>query len=60
VEAPNPEADREKREDIGDVFRQVAAGVTVLESRATGELPAAEVIMLALAPAWLEPQQPPR
>jgi hypothetical protein len=44
------EADRMKREDIGDMLRQVAAGVTLLEGRMTGERKATEVIMLALAP----------
>ncbi len=45
------EADRVKRDDIGDMFRQVAAGVTLLEGRMTGKRQATEVIMLALAPA---------
>ncbi len=41
------EADDLQRKDIGDMFRQVAAGITLLERRATGELQAPEVIMLA-------------
>jgi hypothetical protein len=45
------EADGRDRKDIGDMFRQVAAGITLLEYRATGELHATEVIMLALEPS---------
>jgi len=45
------EADRLQRDDIGDMFRRVAAGVTLLEGRMTGKEEATEVIMLALAPA---------
>jgi hypothetical protein len=52
------EADRMKREDIGDMLRQVAAGVTLLEGRMTGERKATEVIMLALAPASPEAPAP--
>ena len=36
-----------QRQDIGDMFRRIAAGITLLERRSTGELQAAEVIMLA-------------
>jgi hypothetical protein len=42
------EADGLERKDIGDMFRQVAAGITLLERRAAGKLRASEVIMLAL------------
>jgi hypothetical protein len=42
------EADGMDRTDIGDLFRQVAAGITLLERRAAGQWPAFEVIMLAV------------
>jgi hypothetical protein len=42
------EADGMERKDIGDQFRQLAAGITLLQYRATGERPAIEVIMLAV------------
>ena len=41
------EADGMERNDIGDMFRQLAAGITLLEYRATGKQPPCEVIMLA-------------
>jgi NACHT domain len=41
------QADGRKRPDIGNIFRQVAAEITVLELRATHEGRAPEVIMLA-------------
>jgi hypothetical protein len=43
------EADGMEREDIGHQYRQLAAGITLLQRRAAGNLPAAEVIMLAVA-----------
>jgi hypothetical protein len=52
------EADRLKRDAIGDMFRRVAAGITLLEGRRTGERTASEVIMLALAPASSYAQAP--
>jgi hypothetical protein len=42
------EADEMERTDIGDMFRQLAAGITLLERRATDQWPASEIIMLAL------------
>jgi hypothetical protein len=42
------EADEMDRRDIGDMFRHVAAGITLLGRRATGQWPAPEVIMLAI------------
>jgi hypothetical protein len=42
------EADGMKRADIGDMFRQVAEGITLLEQRATDAWNAPEVIMLAV------------
>jgi hypothetical protein len=42
------EADGMERTDIGDMFRQVAAGITLLERRATNQWPASETIMLAV------------
>jgi hypothetical protein len=52
------EADRVHRQDIGDLFRQVAFGVTFLQGRMNGQQPAPEVIMLTLAPASSEPRTP--
>ena len=45
------EADGIERKDIGDMFRQVAAGITLLQHRATGPHSATEVIMLAVEQA---------
>jgi hypothetical protein len=42
------EADGVDREKIGDMFREVAAGITLLEHRAMGARQPAEVIMLAV------------
>jgi RecA/RadA recombinase len=42
------EADVMKLKEIGDMFRQVAAGITLLERRMAGERQAFEVIMLAV------------
>jgi hypothetical protein len=42
------EADDMVRHDIGDQFRQVAAGITLLERRVTGKQQAVEMIMLAV------------
>jgi hypothetical protein len=42
------EADGMERTDIGDMFRRLAAGITLLEHRATDQRPASEIIMLAL------------
>jgi hypothetical protein len=42
------EADGMERTNIGDMFRQVAAGITLLERRATDQCPASETIMLAV------------
>lgn len=50
------EADAIQPKDIGDMFRQVAAGITVLEHRATGQQWPPEVIMLAVE---LDPWRPP-
>lgn len=36
------------REDIGEQFRRLAGGITLLQRRATGEQEAVEVIMLAI------------
>jgi hypothetical protein len=41
------EADDLGHKEIGDMFREVAVGITWLQKRASGDLPAAEVIMLA-------------
>jgi hypothetical protein len=41
------EADDLGRKEIGDMFREVAVGITWLQKRACGDLPATEVIMLA-------------
>jgi hypothetical protein len=41
------EADDLGHKEIGDMFREVAAGITWLQKRASGELPATEVIMPA-------------
>jgi hypothetical protein len=41
------EADGMARKDIGDQFRQLAAGITLLQRRAAGERQATEVIMLS-------------
>lgn len=42
------EADGVERENVGDMFRQLAAGITLLEQRAMDIRQAAEVIMLAV------------
>ncbi len=42
------EADETEHTDIGDMFRRIAAGITLLEYRATDQWPASEIIMLAL------------
>jgi NACHT domain len=44
------EGDDLQRKDIGDRFRHVAMGITWLQKRACGDLPATEVIMLAVDP----------
>jgi hypothetical protein len=36
------------RKDIGDLFRDIAAGITWLEQRHSGKVAATEVIMLAV------------
>jgi hypothetical protein len=54
------EADAVKCRNIGDMFRQLAAGITLLEYRATGELRAAEVIMLAVERSTLKAELPIR
>jgi hypothetical protein len=43
------EADQAKRQDLGDQCRRIAAGITILQVRASGERPCPEVILLALA-----------
>src|ERR1700677_926896 len=42
------EADGKGREDLGDTFRQLAAGITLLEQRRSGRVSATEVILLAV------------
>jgi hypothetical protein len=42
------EMDALEHRDVGDQFRDVAAGITWLEQRASGKLPATEVLMLAV------------
>lgn len=42
------EADRMERKNIGDQFRQVAAGITLLQHQATDKRQANEVVMLAV------------
>ncbi len=42
------EADVRKANQLGDTFREIAAGVTLLERRATGKAVPTETIMLAL------------
>lgn len=42
------ESDMLGREDIGGLFRRVAAGITLLEQRRTGQRQATEVILLAV------------
>jgi hypothetical protein len=42
------EMDALEHRDVGDQFRYVAAGITWLERRASGKLPATEVLMLAV------------
>ena len=42
------EADGMERQDIGDQFRQVAAGITFLQHRMAAKRQATEVIMLAV------------
>jgi len=42
------ESDAMQRADIGDLFRQVAAGITLLEYRGAEQGTASEVIMLAV------------
>jgi hypothetical protein len=42
------EADDVERTDIGDQFRHLAAGITLLQRRATDGQQASEVIMLAV------------
>jgi hypothetical protein len=37
-----------ERTAIGDMFRQLAAGITLLERRATDQWQTSEIIMLAL------------
>ncbi|MGH3695748.1 MAG: NACHT domain-containing protein [Pseudonocardiaceae bacterium] len=45
------EADARKANQLGDTFREIAAGVTLLERRATGKAVPTETIMLALTGA---------
>ena len=49
-----------RHQDIGDKFRRIAAGITLLERRSTGELQAAEVIMLAAERSSFEAGPPVR
>jgi hypothetical protein len=42
------EADARKANQLGDTFREIAAGVTFLERRATGKAVPTETIMLAI------------
>jgi hypothetical protein len=42
------EADGMERKDIGGQFRQVAAGITLLQHQATDKRQADEVVMLAV------------
>ncbi|MGH3916672.1 MAG: hypothetical protein ACRDTC_25150, partial [Pseudonocardiaceae bacterium] len=43
------EADTRKADQLGDTFREIAAGVTLLERRATGQANPTETIMLAVS-----------
>jgi hypothetical protein len=54
------EADAMERTDIGEMFRQVAAGITLLERRAADQWPASEVIMLAVEQSPLDTPEPVR
>jgi hypothetical protein len=40
------EADLHENPDVGDIYRRIAAGITLLERRATGLSPATETILL--------------
>jgi hypothetical protein len=42
------EADGLDRSEVGDMFREIAAGITLLELRYTDQRPATEVILLAI------------
>ena len=42
------EADSLNQHELGDKFREIAAGVTLLERRASGDNPATEMILLAI------------
>jgi hypothetical protein len=42
------EADSLGPHELGDTFREIAAGVTLLERRASGDHPATEMILLAI------------
>jgi hypothetical protein len=42
------EADAREANQLGDTFRELAAGVTLLERRATGQAVPTETIMLAV------------
>jgi NACHT domain len=44
---------------IGDMFRRVAAGITLLEHRTAGRLPTSEVIMLAVENPAFDTAPPP-
>ena len=43
------EADVRDANQLGDTFREIAAGVTLLERRANGQTPPTETIILAIA-----------
>jgi hypothetical protein len=42
------EADARDANQLGDTFREIAAGVTLLERRASGQAPPTETIILAV------------
>jgi hypothetical protein len=54
------EADGIEHKDIGDMFRQVAVGITLLQRRAMNQWPTPEVIMLAVEQPPFATSAPPR